>query len=133
MPTLEEGLTQAKAENKPIFIDFTGYTCTNCRLIEKNVFPNAGVKAEMEKFVRVRLYTDGGPNGDKNQAYQEKTFGDVALPLYAVLTPDGKVVDHTAYTVAKNPGTFTAFLQKTRTAGSASPETQTAQALPAAP
>ena len=129
LPTLEEGLKQAKAENKPIFIDFTGYTCTNCRLIEKNVFPNAGVKAEMEKFVRVRLYTDGGPNGDKNQAYQEKTFGDVALPLYAVLTPDGKVVDHTAYTVAKNPAQFTAFLQKTRMAENDTPETQTAQTV----
>ena len=133
LPTLEDGLKQAKAENKPIFIDFTGYTCTNCRLIEKNVFPNADVKSQMEKFVRVRLYTDGGPNGEQNQAYQEKTFGDIALPLYAVLTPDGKVIDHTAYTVAKDPAQFTAFLQKTHAAGGTTgSEKQTAQASGAA-
>ncbi len=111
LPTLEEGIKQAKAENKPIFIDFTGYTCTNCRFIEKNVFPDAGVNGELQKFVRVRLYTDGGPHGDENQSYQEKNFGDIALPLYAVLTPDGKKVDHTDYTIAKDAAQFATFLR----------------------
>jgi thiol:disulfide interchange protein DsbD len=37
--SLETGFAQAKAENKPVFIDFTGYTCTNCRWMEKTSFP----------------------------------------------------------------------------------------------
>ena len=114
LDTLEAGIAQAKLENKPIFVDFTGYTCTNCRYIEKNVFPKPEVEGELDKFVRVRLYTDGGPNGDKNQQYQEKTFGDVALPLYAVLSPDGTPRGHVAYTVAQDPAQFAAFLKAKR-------------------
>jgi len=38
-------LAQAKEENKPMFIDFTGYTCTNCRWMEANMFPRPEVGA----------------------------------------------------------------------------------------
>ena len=37
-------LAQAKAEGKPLFVDFTGVTCTNCRWNEKNVFPRGDVQ-----------------------------------------------------------------------------------------
>jgi thiol:disulfide interchange protein DsbD len=89
LPTLAAGIEQAKQENRPIFIDFTGYTCTNCRLMEDNVFPVPAVNEELKKFVRVRLYTDNRTDGEKLQEYQEKTFGDVSLPLYGILMPDG--------------------------------------------
>jgi hypothetical protein len=36
-----------------------GYTCTNCRWMELNMFPKPEVSKEMEKHVCVRLYTDG--------------------------------------------------------------------------
>ncbi len=111
--TLEAGLAEAKAQNKPVFIDFTGYTCTNCRLMEKNVFPNPAVRAELEQFVRVKLYTDGGENAKKNQTYQENTFGDVALPLYAVLGPDGKPAARSAG-VTRQPAKFAGFLRQAR-------------------
>ncbi|MBC8103549.1 MAG: thioredoxin family protein [Cytophagales bacterium] len=114
LETLEAALAQAKAENKPVFIDFTGYTCTNCRWMEKNVFPVPAVKSELEQFVRVRLYTDGGKDGAKNQEYQEKVFGDVALPLYGILTPDGKPAARSAG-ITRDPGKFAGFLQKSRT------------------
>lgn len=113
LDNLDAALAQAKAENKPIFIDFTGYTCTNCRWMEKNVFPVGPVKAEMENFVRVRLYTDGGKDGQKNQEYQEKTFGDVALPLYAVLRPDGKPVAKSTG-ITQEPEKFADFLRMGR-------------------
>ena len=107
---LDAGLAQARAENKPIFVDFTGYTCTNCRWMEKNIFTTARVKTELAKFVRVRLYTDGGPDADKKQAYEEKTFGTVALPLYAVLGPDGKP-RATSVGITRDPEKFAAFLE----------------------
>ncbi len=110
LDSLEAGMAQAKKDNKPIFIDFTGYTCTNCRKMEKTVFPVPGVRQELEKFVRVRLYTDGGVDGPKNQSYQEETFGDVALPLYAVLTPEGKPVAKSAGLSA--PDDFARFLRE---------------------
>lgn len=111
--TLEAGLAQARAEGKPIFIDFTGYTCTNCRLMEKNVFPKPAVQSELAQFVRVKLYTDGGKDGPKNQAYQEKTFGDVALPLYAVITPGGRPVAQSAG-ITRDPADFADFLKRAR-------------------
>lgn len=113
LESLDEALAQAKAENKPIFIDFTGYACTNCRWMEKNIFPVASVRAEMEHFVRVRLYTDGGKDQDKNAGYQETTFGDVALPLYGVLTPEGKPVAKSAG-VTRDPQKFADFLRQGR-------------------
>lgn len=88
----QAALTQAKAENKNIFIDFTGYTCTNCRWMEANMFPKPPVRTELEKFVRVRLYTDGeGEPYEGFQKMQETRFGTVALPLYAIISPSDQI------------------------------------------
>ncbi len=80
------GLARAKAEHKSVLVDFTGYTCTNCRWMEANMFPRPEISKEMERFVRVRLYTDG--QGELYQAQQKMEldkFGTVALPYYAVI------------------------------------------------
>ena len=83
-------LAKAKAENKLVLIDFTGYTCTNCRWMEANMFPRAEVEREMEKFVRVRLFTDGSDESNaRQQKLQEEKFNTVALPLYAVVDSEG--------------------------------------------
>ncbi|MFZ0799574.1 MAG: cytochrome c biogenesis protein CcdA, partial [Terriglobales bacterium] len=83
-------LQTAKEQNKLVFVDFTGYTCTNCRWMEANMFPKPDVANEMNKFVRVRLYTDGaGEQFERQQRMQQEKFGTVALPYYAILRPDG--------------------------------------------
>lgn len=111
---LDEALKQAKAENKQIFVDFTGYTCTNCRWMEANMFPIPAVKNEMDKFVLVSLYTDGdGEIYEKQQQYQEKTFQTVALPFYAILDADGKPLA-TFPGLTRNQQEFIDFLQKAR-------------------
>ena len=92
LPSIEAGIAEARATGKPIFVDFTGYTCTNCQWMERNVFVKAPVPQELDHFVRVRLYTDNRQNGEALQQYQEKTFGTIALPLYAVLDAQGKSV-----------------------------------------
>ena len=84
------GLARAKAEHKLVLIDFTGYTCTNCRWMEANMFPRPEIAVAMDKFVRVRLYTDG--QGDIYRAQQKlelDKFGTVALPYYAVVDASG--------------------------------------------
>ena len=91
----EAGLAEAKATNKPVFIDFTGYACTNCRWMEANIFPEKEVHALLKQFVRVQLYTDGrGEKYERNRDLQEANFGTVALPLYAIMTPEGKEITH---------------------------------------
>jgi thiol:disulfide interchange protein len=105
-------LAQAKEQNKPIFIDFTGYTCTNCRWMEANIFSRQDVTKELDKFVRVRLYTDGDGEVYENQQKMENDrFGTVALPFYAILNPqDAPVATFAGLT--RNPQEFLGFLAK---------------------
>ena len=109
---LKKALEVAKAENKKVFVDFTGYTCTNCRWMEANMFPNPKVRAEMEKYVLVSLYTDGeGEIYYQQQQFQEKTFKTVALPFYAIMNADGQPT--AAFPgLTRNPQEFVDFLQK---------------------
>lgn len=107
-------LTSARATQKLVFVDFTGYTCTNCRWMEANIFTRPDVSAELGQFVLARLYTDGeGEIYERQQAFQEKTFGTVALPLYAVVDADGRVRG-TFSGLTRSPSDFIAFLRRTR-------------------
>ncbi len=107
----------AKSSGKAVFIDFTGYTCTNCRWMEANIFSRPDVAAALDNFVLARLYTDGdGQVYERQQEFQEKSFGTVALPLYAVVAPDGKV-RATFSGLTRNPAEFIAFLERAEKGG----------------
>ena len=109
-----------------IFIDFTGVTCSNCRLNERNVFPRPEVAELLKKYAEVQLYTDTVPaelyNGSaptaaarnaealKNKEYQVKSYDTEQLPLYVILEvkadgttntvgvyPEGKINDVPAF------------------------------------
>ena len=54
------------------------------------MFPKPEVAAEMDKFVKVQLFTDGeGEVYEKQQKFQEEKFNTVALPLYAIVDASG--------------------------------------------
>ncbi len=111
---LQAGLQQAKQQGKPLFIDFTGYTCTNCRWMESNIFSKPAVERDMNRFVKLRLYTDGdGDTYSKQQDFEDKHFGTVALPLYALLDQYGKTID-TSAGVTRDPDIFESFLSKAK-------------------
>jgi thiol:disulfide interchange protein len=104
-------MAQARSEGKPVFIDFTGYTCTNCRWMEANMFPLPAVHAELGKYVRLQLYTDGeGKQYEDNQQYQKDVYGTVALPFYVILDPDGKTLA-TFPGLTRKPEEFLRFLR----------------------
>ena len=93
-------------------MDFTGYTCTNCRWMEANVFPKKEVESEMKKFVLAKLFTDGeGEVYERQQQFQEKNYQTVALPFYAVVEADGKTVS-TFPGLTRNTDEFVDFLRK---------------------
>lgn len=83
----DKAVAQAKESGKPVFIDFTGYTCTNCRAMETNVFPREDVQERFNQMEKVRLYTDDGVDGPENQKFQFKLTGTVALPTYVIVDP----------------------------------------------
>jgi len=105
-------LAKAKTENRNVFIDFTGYTCTNCRWMEANIFPKPAVEAELKKMVLVSLYTDGeGEIYERQQQMEQDMFGTVALPFYAIVDPQGKTIA-TFAGLTRNEGEFIDFLRK---------------------
>ncbi len=105
----------AKKENKPIFINFTGVTCTNCRWMEKNMFPRQDVKDSLKNYVLVELYTDRKgklqANDERNQALQQKLTGTVTLPVYVVVTPTGDAVRNFQGSTP-DPARFVGFLKQ---------------------
>lgn len=108
----QAALDAARKEKKLVFVDFTGYTCTNCRWMESNIFPMADVQSALSGFIRVKLYTDGeGEIYRKNQKLQETTFGTVALPFYAVVDASGRPVS-TFQGLTRNPAEFLGFLKE---------------------
>jgi len=87
---LEPGLEKAKATQKPVLLEFTGYTCVNCRGMEQHILPLNSVHPHLaQDFVLVRVYTDGGERGPANLNLQINRFSTVALPLYLILSPEG--------------------------------------------
>ena len=111
---LEKAKAIARAENKPIFIDFTGFACVNCRLMEKEVFPKPEVVELFKKFVLVQLYTDRKSEPYISNQNILKTYGTVANPLYVMLTPAGEYIAQSGFQTQyrSDPRTFTAFLSK---------------------
>lgn len=112
--SLDAGLARAQQSGKPIFIDFTGYTCVNCRWMEKNIFANDSVYDALEnQFVLVQLYTDGGDNAEVNQRLQIERFRTMALPYYVILAPDNAVLAKHAG-IMPNPAEFLGWLNRGR-------------------
>ena len=106
---LNEAFEVSRSSGQPIFVDFTGYTCTNCRWMEVNVFIKPEIKERFEKMTLVQLYTDGGPNHKENQIYEIERFGTAALPYYVILTPNDEVIS-TFPGMTRNINDFIDFL-----------------------
>ena len=107
-----EALERARATGKPIFVDFTGYTCTNCRWMESNIFGRPRVRELLQKYVLVRLYTDGGkPEHTANLQMEQDRFQTIALPLYALLTPTDEIIA-TFPGLTRSEEEFVAFLEQ---------------------
>lgn len=109
----DQALACAKAQNKPIFIDFTGHGCVNCREMEQRVWVDPRVLQRLrEKYVVVALYVDDKviklPEsewvtstydgkvkktlGKKYQDFQITRFGQNTQPQYALLDTEGKLL-----------------------------------------
>jgi thiol:disulfide interchange protein DsbD len=104
-------LAMAKAQQKPILIDFTGWACVNCRKMEEQVWTDPVVqKFIQENFILLSLYVDDRANlpvaerfvyttqgGQQKQintvadlwaTFETENFNQSSQPLYVVLSPD---------------------------------------------
>jgi thiol:disulfide interchange protein len=109
---LETALNQARQQGRPIFLEFTGYICVNCRWMEQNVMARRSIHQRLvDEFVLVKLYTDGGKDARRNQDLQINRFQTVALPYYVILSVDNDVIA-TFPGIARDLPEFQAFLDR---------------------
>ncbi|MEA1887906.1 MAG: cytochrome c biogenesis protein CcdA [Bacteroidota bacterium] len=115
---LEQGLACAKERNMPVFIDFKGHACSNCKEMEAKVWSDPEVlKRLRNNFVIVALYCDDRTRlpesewitsdidgrvkktiGQVNTNHEIEMFGTNTQPLYAISDPEGNpLVDPMAF------------------------------------
>jgi len=105
-----QALETAKREEKLVLVNFTGYACTNCHWMKGNMFTRPEIRSTMRGFVLVDLYTDGTDEASRqNQEFEEKMFGTIAIPYYAIFESGGKVIASFPG-LTRNPQEFLAFL-----------------------
>ena len=124
----------AKKENKPILLDFTGYGCENCRKMEEFVWSEPDILPILQNdVILTSLYVDdkeklpeneqfsidlgGGQKkkiktiGDRWSMFQSINFNDNTQPVYAFITPDGKVINHPFKGYNSDKEVFKKFLE----------------------
>ena len=108
----EQALRVAKKENKPIFLDFTGHGCVNCRNVESAVWVDPRVRQKFANdFIVLAMYVDDktiklAPEdyivdadgdtittlGSKNMFIQNTVYKEVTQPCYFIISPDEKIL-----------------------------------------
>lgn len=126
----DQALACAKAQNKPIYIDFTGHGCVNCREMEANVWSDPRVLEMLRNdYIIVALYVDDktrlpeeewiiGSDGKEkksigrvNADFQISKFNTNAQPYYCLMGHNGELlVDPRAYDLDRDA--FVDFLKK---------------------
>jgi thiol:disulfide interchange protein DsbD len=105
-------LDRARREGKLVFVNFTGYACTNCHWMKANMFSRPEIAAALRNFVLVELYTDGTDAASESNARIEVAkFQTAAIPFYAIFDPDEKAIA-TFAGATRDPQTYLAFLEK---------------------
>ena len=112
----DEGMAYAKENNMPVFLDFNGFGCVNCRKMEAAVLSKPEVAEHMHKYVLISLIVDDKTKLDEPIVLEEngkkttlKTIGDKwshmqrvqyqsnAQPYYVQLDADGNRIVESSY------------------------------------
>ena len=129
---LDEAKAYARQQGKPVFIDFTGKTCANCREMEHYVWSDPEVKRLLnEEFVMVSLYADENtielPEsewvkdekgktlktlGRKNLNFQKTEYNMNAQPYYVIVNADGEVLTKENYKYDRDVQKFIGWLNE---------------------
>ena len=129
----EEGLAAAKAANKPILLDFTGWACVNCRKVEENIWSDPAIYTLLkEKYILISLYVDDREKlptaaqfkfkrangklkdietvGDKWATFQTVNFETTSQPYYVQMTADLQILNRAEQYTDKD--TYLSWLQE---------------------
>ena len=129
----DQALRVAKKEGKPVFLDFTGHGCTNCRNVENAVWIDPEVRRIFaEEVIVCTMYADDkviplpeeekgkltDANGDpitmlgaKNRFIEQTKYHENSQPCYFVVDPDGNILSGPTY-YERDKDKYIAFLRK---------------------
>jgi thiol:disulfide interchange protein len=127
-----QALACAKEKNLPLFLDFTGHGCVNCREVEANVWSDPRVLNKLKKdFIIVSLYVDDFTKlakeevyyseesrvdietiGERNFDLEQKMFGVTSQPFYAIIDPHTEKPLTTPIGYVSSPTVYLQFLEK---------------------
>ena len=113
----DEALQVANKEDKPLLIDFTGWSCVNCRSMEQNVWSARPVDSLIRnEFILVSLYVDSRVDLPENKVYKDietgkiidnygekwasfeiKKFGEFTQPLHVIVDNKGNQINEKTY------------------------------------
>lgn len=108
----KEGLAYAKKVNKPVFLDFTGHGCANCRKMEEYVWIKPEILSILQnEYVIISLYVDDKTElpenewviskvdgkvkktiGKINLDFERERFNNIAQPYYCLLDTEGNLL-----------------------------------------
>jgi thiol:disulfide interchange protein len=111
---LEQALACAREQNKPVFIDFVGHACANCKEMESRVWSDPRVLQRLRNdFIIVALYVDDRTRlpeeewvvsgfdgrvkntiGSRNLDYQMSTFNTNTQPFYVLVDSDENLLNN---------------------------------------
>jgi thiol:disulfide interchange protein len=104
-------LELAKKEGRPLFIDFTGIYCANCRVMERRIFPLEKIKNQFDNMVLARLYVDKKDSLSAIYAQMQfERYKTATQPYYVILDPQNEST--LADTGGYIPNGFDRFLSK---------------------
>ena len=126
----EEGIAYAKANNMPVFLDFNGFGCVNCRKMEAAVLSKPEVAEHMHKYVLISLIVDDKTKlaepitveengktvtlktiGDKWSHMQRSHYQSNAQPYYVQLDADGNRIVESSYAYDEDIEKFLEWLK----------------------
>lgn len=128
----EEALECARERNRPVLVDFVGHTCSSCKKMYAEVWSDPKVLEILRsQFIIVALYTDDKTKlpedewitssmdgktkntiGKVNQHIQITRFNSNALPLYAIVNPQGYDLAESYYTYNPDVNAFVQWLEE---------------------
>jgi thiol:disulfide interchange protein len=99
---LGDAVRVAEENNRPLFVDFTGVNCINCRDMEKSVLNRPEVVSILATLPRAQLFLDTVPtihdSAEKERLLEQnlklstELTGGLVMPSYLILAPDGRTV-----------------------------------------
>jgi thiol:disulfide interchange protein DsbD len=118
----------SREQNKPIFLDFTGHGCVNCREMETAVLGEAAVLDILQKdYIVASLYVDDralldepfvgkdgleyNEVGEKWSYLQQHKFGELSQPFYVLVDSNGQPLNG-SLAFKKDVGDFVDFLKE---------------------